>query len=488
MAVSPLNMALAWTVCMAAIWPTGFALATGEPADPMLPRSSVEDARTLPLRVVTITTGDLIATRRFYQGALGMDMEMVTLRDEDARELAAHWGLGATDVLEIALFRQPGAEGAASVRAISVPEAQASFRPAYDSRIVGPLGFGFPIRGLARRYQMVQAHGFEATADVVSMAFPREDGSTYDVGEFHLMAPDDVLVLGVDRGPLTPIGAIDAALDIGGVAYSSVFVADILETGNFLREVLGLELRREMSFRSSGPEGGLRGLERGQEIAFQQWFSPGASTGYLVVMELLDGEKIADEKPGLWQRGVGMWSFEVRDLEAFLARWEAFSAQSRPAVRAVQLPDLGPVHSVIVHTPDGLPIEIFQRDLHAVAHEPCAAYMIIAGTTLDVARMGRYAAALEASGLYPSVGGRYVNEARPIEVFEGAPHEDHVSLIVRFPTQAAAREFWYSETYQREILPLRVDPLAGDYTVTVYRSAEARAAGVTCDADRMTAQ
>ena len=487
MAVSRINMALAWTVFLAAVWPAGCPLAQ-QPADPMLPRSSVQDARTLPLRVVTITTSDLVATRRFYQGALGMDAELVTLRDDDARALAAHWGLGATDVLEMALFRQPGADNAASVRAIRVPETQASFRPAYDSRIVGPLGFGFPIRGLDRRYQVVQAHGFEATADVVSMAFPREDGSTYDVGEFHLMAPDDVLVLGVDRGPLTPIGAIDAALDIGGVAYSSVFVADISATGDFLREVLGLELRREMSFRSGGPDGGLRALERGQEVAFQQWFSPGASTGYLVVMELLDGEKISDVKPGLGQRGVGMWSFEVRDLDALLERWEAFSSQPRPAVRAVHLPDLGAVRSVVIHMPDGLPIEIVQQVPAVVAHEACAAYMIIAGTTLDAARMGRYAAALAESGLYPSVGGRYVNEARPIEVFEGSPHEDHVSLIVRFPTRAAAREFWYSETYQREILPLRVDPLAGDYTVTVYRSAEARDAGVTCESDSTPAQ
>lgn len=172
MAVSRINLALVWAVVLAVSWQADCALAEDEAADPMQPRSSVHDAATLPLRVVTITTSDLVATRRFYQGALGMDVELVTLRDEDVLELAAHWGLPATDMLELALFRQPGAQGAATVRAIRVAETQDTLRPAYDSRIVGPLGFGFPIRGLDRRYQVVQAHGFEATADIVSMAFP----------------------------------------------------------------------------------------------------------------------------------------------------------------------------------------------------------------------------------------------------------------------------------------------------------------------------
>ena len=39
---------------------------------------------------------------------------------------------------------------------------------------------------------------------------------------------------------------------------------------------------------------------------------------------------------------------------------------------------------------------------------------------------------------------------------------------------ANARAFWNSRTYQEQIRPLRLDPPAGDYIVTVYREAPLR--------------
>jgi catechol 2,3-dioxygenase-like lactoylglutathione lyase family enzyme len=340
----------------------GAASAAGEAVDPMQPASSSEAARTLPLRFVTVTTGDLQAARRFYQGAMGMEFQRVDLDGAAVAALAGHWGLPASAALQVAIFSRPEAAGAAARRVIELPGDRDTLRPGYDTRPVGPLGFGFPVRGLDRRYAIARAMGFEATAEVVTMAFPRADGSTYDVGEFHLMAPDDVLVLGVDRGPLTPVGPLDEALDIGGVAYASVLVGDLAAMEGFLADALGLERRRAITFRSGGPDGGLRGLRAGEEVAFQQWFSPGATTGYLVVMELLDGPKTRVSPLGPARRGVAMWSFEVRSLPQFLEHWQRWSGSADlPPVRRLALPGVGDVDAVLVETPDGLPVEVFQR-------------------------------------------------------------------------------------------------------------------------------
>ena len=107
----------------------------------------------------------------------------------------------------------------------------------------------------------------------------------------------------------------------------------------------------------------------------------------------------------------------------------------------------------------------------AVACADGPVLMIVAGVTRDRARMKTYSDALAASGLYEAADGYYLNTPRPVAVFEGSPHPDFVSLIVRFPTFAAAEAFWRSPTYQTAIKPLREDPSAGDYTVTVYREA-----------------
>lgn len=101
-------------------------------------------------------------------------------------------------------------------------------------------------------------------------------------------------------------------------------------------------------------------------------------------------------------------------------------------------------------------------------------YMVIAGPTHDRARMMAYGKAIADSKLYEQLGGYYVNAPQPLATFEGEPPPGHVTLIVRFPCLENARAFWYSREYQENIRPLRLDPSAGDYLVTIYAEAPLR--------------
>lgn len=100
--------------------------------------------------------------------------------------------------------------------------------------------------------------------------------------------------------------------------------------------------------------------------------------------------------------------------------------------------------------------------------------MVVAGPTHDRARMLAYAKAIAESGLYQKLGGYYVNMPRPLATFEGAPPPGYTTLIVRFPCLANAEAFWNSREYQEKIRPIRLNPSAGDYTVTVYPEAPVR--------------
>ncbi len=101
-------------------------------------------------------------------------------------------------------------------------------------------------------------------------------------------------------------------------------------------------------------------------------------------------------------------------------------------------------------------------------------YMVVEGRTLDRARMGQYAKAIADSELYQKLGGYYVTMPRPIEVFEGELAPDYVNLTVRFPCIENARIFWNSRVYQDHIRPMRLNPSAGDYRVTIYAEAPLR--------------
>lgn len=100
--------------------------------------------------------------------------------------------------------------------------------------------------------------------------------------------------------------------------------------------------------------------------------------------------------------------------------------------------------------------------------------MVVAGPTRDRARMLAYGQAIADSKLYQQLGGYYLNAPRAVDRFEGEPPPGYTTLMVRFPCLENARAFWHSEVYQRQILPLRQNPSAGDYFVTVYPEAPLR--------------
>lgn len=344
-------------VLAAALLPSaGLAQAQAQ-ADPMQPRSAIVATAASPLRTVTVVSGDLQATRRFYQGVLGMTPQPWTVDGLVAAQLVAQWGLAPTATLHGVTFTAPLLTDAIRVRAIAAQPGTPSNRPGYLSAYAGALGLGFPARGLPARDAIVGALGFRSVVGITSMAFPRADKSTYNVSEVHYEAPDDVLVLGVDRGDMQPVGEIDPALGIGGPAYSSMIVRDAARAAPLFAEVLGFEMRREMTFRSGGPSGGMR-LPAGAEVRFQQWFAPGSASGYLVVMDLLDADQPNPNGLAATNRGVAMWSFEARDLNDIARRAQQAGVRVLRSALVLQPPDGEPVRSLVLATDDGFRVEV----------------------------------------------------------------------------------------------------------------------------------
>ena len=327
--------------------------------DPMLPRDDGRPIVCGSLAAITVAGADPQAIRRFYQGALGLTPMHSLIEGAAAAALRAHWGVGGAGSLETLVFKRPEVPEALCLRVVIVSADRPAARPGLDSRYDGALGFGFPVRDLHRRHAIIEALGFTATAGVTVMAFPRADGTTYDIGETHWVAPDEVMVLGVDRAHLQPVGPIDPALDIGGPSYSSALVADAVVSGEFFDKVLGLELRREFTFESEGPSGGMR-LPRGTRVHFQQWFAPGSRTGYLVIMQLKENALRAPQGLGLKNRGIGLWSFPTADLELVRERALRHGAPVLRETVFIESPGLGAVSSLILATPDGFPIEVYQ--------------------------------------------------------------------------------------------------------------------------------
>ena len=90
----------------------------------------------------------------------------------------------------------------------------------------------------------------------------------------------------------------------------------------------------------------------------------------------------------------------------------------------------------------------------APAEQARPGYMIVIGTAVDSARMGPYARAT--IPLLLEYGGEllFISEEGMAEVLEGGPFESSIRVF-RFPSLQHARDFYHSERYQLEAIPLR---------------------------------
>ena len=93
--------------------------------------------------------------------------------------------------------------------------------------------------------------------------------------------------------------------------------------------------------------------------------------------------------------------------------------------------------------------------------------MVINGVTNDRQQMAIYGQALKESGLHQHAGSYYLNDPRPLRILEGKRDQNHVTLLVNFPSECSAIDFWNSPIYRQIIKPLRKN--AGDYTIELYR-------------------
>ncbi|QMW23141.1 VOC family protein [Sandaracinobacteroides saxicola] len=334
---------------------TAAPLLAATPPDPLAPKSSAADALTSPLAAVTHLTGDPASAARFYGTAMGMNRLDFRMDAGFARAM----GLRGRPL--VMRFTRP-VDGVA-VDVVAVDSDGPNARPAWQARLPGVLGLGFPSAGNEALDARVRATGFASNAGLTSITLPCGEGCSYRVGEVHYRAPDGVLALGIDRGSMKPVGVIDVDAGVGGPAYASIVVSDAGQAKRLLGEVLGFELRRETELETSGPSGGL-GLPRGTRFAFQQWYAPGAVSGYVIVMAYRGGGGLPGvAKLGPPTRGIALLSVATRDLDAIAAR--ATAAGMRTEAKAYAKPAIGPVRALWLRTADGFPIEVYRADPEA---------------------------------------------------------------------------------------------------------------------------
>lgn len=328
--------------------------------DIFVPRSTPADALVGPLHTVTYTTADKMGVEKAFCEGYGLACSgWVSPQSRDLGTLNAYYGMLPDHSWEHACFNRGGASRNIQIRVFHTGSDAPAIRPQYDGLYHGGATISFPMVDLKSHAQSMASLGFASAVGVKEMEFQSPTGEVYISAEIVYEGPDNIFLLGVTRPPIfLPVGPIDADAGIGGAAYSARCTHNTDATIQFLQQVMGYEIRRDVEF-VVGEKSAIN-LPEGTTERFVQAFAPGSSTGYLVLMDH-GGATKPTPAPGHAppNRGIGIWSFPTQDIDEVYksALNHSIEVLQPPAYRAS--PGLPDTVTLLMRDPDELLIEVF---------------------------------------------------------------------------------------------------------------------------------
>lgn len=327
--------------------------------DIFVPKSRPEDALVKQLHTVTYVTANKAGVEKALIEGYGLDSSgWLTPSAADYAALNPYLGFANADTWDACAFFKKGDGANIQIRVIHVHKETPAVRPELDGLFIGGATVSFPMEDIGAHEKTMAGIGMKSTIGVKEMEFTAPTGEVYISAEIIYPAPENVYLLGVKRPDIfVPVGPLDPATGIGGAAYSARNSQKTDEIIEFLKSVLGFEIRRDVVF-TVGEISALR-LPEGTDERFVQAFAPGANTGYLVFM---DHGELNRPSPaptlGTPCRGIVMWSFMTDDLDEVYARAQAAGTEILSPPGEIQSPFLPGTRTLLLRDPDGFPIEV----------------------------------------------------------------------------------------------------------------------------------
>lgn len=322
--------------------------------DVMASNSTAEDANAGPLHTVTFITPDLGALRKLYETGLGLTVTgPYTLTDDQRASQRTLWGMPDDLNYDVYMFRRPGVDGTVQMRVLVTDQPTPPMRDSWNRQQLGPYGMGFPTLDVYAADEELRALGFtRAVPEVEVFQVSAPNGDTYPVTEAPFYGPEYLRIIAIGRGGGRPqVGAYNEATGRGGPVYATQIVDDADAMIEFFTTVLDMEVRSDRIWD-----------EYEVPFRFTLIHAKGSQTGHTPLVEYTDEHEI----PGLAaprppNRGMAIWSYQVKDLDGILARAEAANVPVHSGPEIYTSPSLGSHRAATFLAPNGFMIEVFEN-------------------------------------------------------------------------------------------------------------------------------
>lgn len=330
-------------------------------SDIFVATSSAEDAVVGPLSTITYLTNDEATAYKMLVDGMGMKASDWHVPNAlDRPDLDSYFGFDSDEDWKMRRFFRDDDGANIQIRLVSIERKTPQIRPEIDGTYLGGLSIGFPLTDTNAREAHMASLGFPSVVGVKHMEFSSPTGETYISEEVHFTGPENIYAMAVKRPDIfIPVGPIHAQAKIGAPAYSAQCVEDCDACVTFYTDVLGFEIRRDLTM-DVGGNSGLK-LRKGSSERFIQAFAPGSNTGYIVLLDHHKDRKKVDgiTHMGPPNRGLAMWSFPSPNITQVLERARAAGTPIRQPLRIMRSPFLPETDTIMLEDPNGYPVEIY---------------------------------------------------------------------------------------------------------------------------------
>lgn len=327
------------------------------------PESKVSDALCSPLHTVTICTANLDSVKLFYVKGMGMTLVgPIELTKKERQQQLEIWDLPTSLDYKLYYLHRPNVPENIKLRLLVLGNKSPLVHKTYNSREMGPFTLGFPNANEERLDSIIHELGFSSMAPLQAAMLAKPDGSKYKYLETIYKAPDFIHAVGIERGNGMPqLSAYDPNSLLGGPGYAAQVVTGISkQVIKFYTEVLGMEIRKDTEWKTG--EGSALGMESNIPFRFTIVYSKGAKSGHLLFLDFKDNKRLSpNAAPRLPNRGIGMFSFETKNIRSVYNR--AKDAGAKIIVKPIDYKDPfnGNCRVMTLFAPNGLMIEVFQK-------------------------------------------------------------------------------------------------------------------------------
>jgi catechol 2,3-dioxygenase-like lactoylglutathione lyase family enzyme len=328
--------------------------------DALAPKSKPEDALTKQLFSTTICTTSLEETLLFYRDGMGLTVNGPLKLDAKTKaEERKLYDIPADIDWETYILERPSVPSAIKVRLMVLNKPTPTIHKSWNSLEYGPFSMGFPNTKQVQVDSLIRKKGFGAQAAMNVYPVEAADKSKYTVYETIFNGPDFVKGVGITRGDGMPqLSPIDENTKMGGPGYSAMILKNSQEFIDFMVNILGLELRADRVWTTSGA----LGAPVGTKYRFALVYAKGAANGHLLLLEFLNAEGIDVGVPmKIPNRGLGCWTFPCKNIQTVFesAKAQKIKVLHEPTMHTSPLYGTRKVMTLIA--PNGFLIELFQE-------------------------------------------------------------------------------------------------------------------------------